>query len=262
MKRPVRSSLAVSRVTRARAIASEIEREILESPLEPGVRLGTKSELQRRFSVAPATVGEALRILESGHFITTRPGPGGGVFVGTPPLRVRLRDAFLDFEPGDAPFADCLIVRNALEPLICRDAARHCTPDDASALHSIVAEMSLQREDAKQLLLLGWRLHRRIAEMSQNGPLRSIYLTLLDFIEDGLHDARAAATRDPEDDFAIHRDLAEAIIGGDPETLEAAILRHTPVVDVASSPKATGTSPSFVEVGSAAEPYVEPASRP
>jgi GntR family transcriptional repressor for pyruvate dehydrogenase complex len=226
------------RFSRAELIAQAIESELREREVALGARIGTRAELRARFAVAPATVSEALRILETRGLITTRPGPGGGIFAARAPQQVLLRDALLEFETGEAPYADCLIVRNALEPLVCRQAARHCTPDDAADLRSIVARMTAAGGDPQALLLLGWQLHRRVAGVCRNVPLRSLYLTLLDFVESGLREVHAADSQVYGRDLEIHAELAEAIVAGEPERLERAIARHTPRVDELIEPPA------------------------
>ena len=72
---------------------------------------------------------------------------------------------------------------------------------------------------------LNWAFHRRIARGCRNAPLHSIYLTLLDFLEDGL---RPGDLREfhPEDDVAIHRELVDAIEEGPGPRLDAAVGRH------------------------------------
>src|ERR1700716_1586114 len=92
----------VMRVSRAEAVARELEREILEGQ-EPGVRIGTKDDLRTRFSVAVATINEAVRLLEMRGLIEARPGPGGGVFVSRPAARLALRPTVLGFKSGNTP---------------------------------------------------------------------------------------------------------------------------------------------------------------
>jgi DNA-binding FadR family transcriptional regulator len=82
--------LLEARVSRAEAIARELENEIAGGTLEAGERLGTKQDLRRRFGVAVATINEAVRLLEIRGLIQARPGPGGGVFVADSSTRVAL----------------------------------------------------------------------------------------------------------------------------------------------------------------------------
>jgi GntR family transcriptional regulator, transcriptional repressor for pyruvate dehydrogenase complex len=220
------SSLLASRVPRAEAVARDLEAQILGGGLAPGERLGTKDDLRQRFGVAVATVNEAVRLLEMRGLIEARPGPGGGVFVANSSVRVALKRSGLQATWGAARFADCLAVRNGLEPLVCRDAATNRATEDVAALREILAAMEkCAPTDADAYFALNWGLHRRIAKGCRNAPLHSIYLTLLDFLEDGL---RPGDLREfhPEDDVAIHRELIDAIAAGPGPRLEAAVERH------------------------------------
>jgi DNA-binding FadR family transcriptional regulator len=220
------SSLLASRVPRAEAVARDLEAQILGGGLAPGERLGTKDDLRQRFGVAVATINEAVRLLETRGLIEARPGPGGGVFVANSSVRVALKRSGLQATWGAARFADCLAVRNGLEGLVCRDAAMHRTAEDVAALREILAAMEeCAATDADAYFALNWALHRRIAKGCRNAPLHSIYLTLLDFLEDGL---RPGDLREfnPETDVAIHRELVDAIEGGPGPRLDAAVGSH------------------------------------
>jgi DNA-binding FadR family transcriptional regulator len=221
-------SLAAARVPRAEGVARDLEAEILGGGLAPGERLGTKDDLRQRFGVAVATVNEAVRLLEMRGLIEARPGPGGGVFVANSSVRVALKRGTLRATWGPARFEDCMVVRNSLEPLVCRDAAAHRTDADVRDLRQIVAEMERHAGDGHAYLELNWALHRRIARLCRNAPAHSIYLTLLDFLEDGL---LAADLRrlDATADVAVHRELVAAIEAGPGRRLDAVIERHAAI---------------------------------
>jgi DNA-binding FadR family transcriptional regulator len=212
------------RVPRAEAVARDLEAEILGG-LAPGERLGTKEDLRQRYGVAVATVNEAVRLLEMRGLIEARPGPGGGVFAAESSVRVALKRSRPEAAWGNARYEDCLAVRNGLEPLVCRDAARHRRPEDLRELERIVADMERHASDPAALMALNWAFHRRVAKMCRNAPLHSIYLTLIDFLEDGLRTARPRAF-EHGDDVATHRELVAAIGEGPGPRLEAAIERH------------------------------------
>jgi DNA-binding FadR family transcriptional regulator len=223
------SSMLASRVPRAEAVARDLEAQILGGGLAPGERLGTKDDLRQRFGVAVATVNEAVRLLEMRGLIEARPGPGGGVFVANSSVRVALKRSGMQATWGAARFADCLAVRNGIEALVCRDAATHRTPEDVAALRRIVDAMeACAATDANAYFELNWALHRRIARGCRNAPLHSIYLTLLDFLEDGL---RPGDLREfhPELDVAIHREIVDAIEDGPGPRLDTAVERHVAI---------------------------------
>ena len=156
-------ALVRSRVSRAEEVAHELEVEITGGGLRPGDWLGTKDGLRQRFGVAVATINEAVRLLEMRRYVEARPGPGGGIFVAVSSGRIRLGSFILGFRWGSASFADCMDVRDALEPLVCRDAARHSKPDDIRALKKILAGMERRQDAPPDYLRLDWALHRRLA---------------------------------------------------------------------------------------------------
>jgi DNA-binding FadR family transcriptional regulator len=219
------------RISRAEELSRRLEQEIVDNGLPAGERLGTKEEIRNRFGYAVATVNEALRLLETRGLIEARPGPGGGMFVAAPSSRVRLNHLVLGFKVDDAPFEDCLEVRNALEPLVCREAAAHCRPADAKALRAIITRMRKQTGNPAAFLRLNWDLHRRMAKMATNAPLKTLYLTLLDFVDDGLADVTGDEFFDAETNLAVHEELVEAVIDGDPKRLAKAIEEHTPMAN-------------------------------
>jgi DNA-binding FadR family transcriptional regulator len=219
------------RASRAQGLAEHLEQHIVDNSLTSGDRLGTKDEIRRQFRVAAATVNEALRILEMKDLVQARPGPGGGVFVAAPAVQVKLNHLVLGFRAGDAPFSDCLAVRNALEPLVCREASRYRNAKDVRAFRSIIARMERSVDDPAQFLRLNWDLHRRLAAVARNQPLKSLYLTLLDFVEGELADVRGDEGFDARDNLAVHRELIEAIVEGDQQRLRRAIDAHMPIAE-------------------------------
>jgi DNA-binding FadR family transcriptional regulator len=173
------SSLLASRVSRAEAIARELEREIAGGTHAPGDRLGTKADLRGRFGVAVATVNEAVRLLELRGLITARPGPGGGVFVATPSGRTSRGQLALGFDWGPDSLDDAVEVLDALEPLVHGDAAGRRTKADVTALTKLLGQMEAAAEDRVAYLTLSMSLRRRVARVSRNAPLRSLYRTLV-----------------------------------------------------------------------------------
>jgi DNA-binding FadR family transcriptional regulator len=218
-----------ARVSRAELVARELEREIADER-ESGDRLGTKEDLRKRFGVAVATVNEAVRLLEMRGMIEARPGPGGGVFVARPAARVALSHLVLGFKSGSTTYQECLEVRDALEPLIDSHAARYHRVSDIRELNRIVKSMAAVKDDPAAFFKCNWALHRRIAELCRNSPLRSMYLALIDFLEYSI-DRAEFARFDGDAMVAVHRDLVSAIDRGEGPELDAAIEAHAPTAD-------------------------------
>jgi DNA-binding FadR family transcriptional regulator len=219
-------SLVHARTSRAELVARELEREIVDER-EPGEHLGTKDELRQRFGVAVATVNEAVRLLETRGLIEARPGPGGGVFAARAAARVTLAHSVLGVRADGTTYAECLEVRDALEPLICGHAARYHRAADIRALNALVDRMATQQDDPRGFFQTNWRLHRRIARLCRNAPLRSMYLTLLDVLEPIVDGAEHGAFDGPGH-VRVHRDLVAAIDAGEGPGLDAAVEAHRP----------------------------------
>ncbi len=222
--------MAAADTSLAAALAQSIEQGILDDRLGPG-RLGTKEELQKLYNVAPATLNETIRILQAGGLIEVRRGPHGGVFARTPSPFTRLRRHLHARHDEPALAADCLRVRDALEPMIVEDALHRCTATDAANLKVLYAEMVAAGADANAFLHANWALHRRMADMSANPILRGYYTSLLEFAERELHLAVSATIHDEA--LAplqrVHREIVEAIVRGDAALAHRAVAEHAVV---------------------------------
>ena len=222
------STPLLPRLSRAARVASELEAQIQAQEREPGERIGTKDDLRERFGVAVATINEAVRLLETRGVIEARPGPGGGIFVARPAVRMALMHTVLGFPSENTTYRDYLVIRDALEALICRDAARIAGPTDIDALEEILARMQQSTEDPATFFTANWELHRRLARMTPNAALRSIYLTLLEYLEAMIEEAIISAF-DGVASLAVHRELVAAIAAGPGPRLEAAVAAHAPL---------------------------------
>ena len=216
------------RVSRAAHVARELEASLEADRRRPGERIATKDELRERFGVALATINEAVRLLETRGVIEARPGPGGGIFVARAAVRLALMHTVLGIAPESTTYREYLTVRDALEPLVCRDAARAAAAGDVAELRATVARMEALVDDPPAYFRANWELHRLLALLSPNAPLRSIYLTLVGYLEQALAGAVFDAFDGPAS-AAVHRELVEAIAAGPGPRLEAAIAAHAPL---------------------------------
>ncbi len=208
-------------------LADEIEAAIVSGDITSGHWLGTKDDLRRRYDVAYGTLNETLRILQERGYVTSRTGPGGGLFATMPSSSERLQRLLSNFpEPGS--LRECAEVRHALEEAVSVDAARSRTRADITDLRRILNGMAEATADAAAYLHQNWRLHRRIAECCRNRVLANLYITLLDANEpqpgfvmpDRFRSAHA------EENFTAHTELVEAIASGSVERARSAVAAH------------------------------------
>jgi DNA-binding FadR family transcriptional regulator len=213
--------------SRAALLADHIEAEIVEGAIPVGSRLGTKEDLRHRHDVAYGTLNEALRILHQRGYVTSRTGPGGGLFASTPTATLQLCQLVVGFREGGT-FADCAVVRLALEEPVALDAARSRTRSDIADLEANVARCAAARHDPAAYLYENWQLHRRIAQICSNRILGNLYTTLLDASESQLREVVPHPTFEStvDENLAAHRALVEAIAAGSDELVAAAVHRH------------------------------------
>lgn len=198
--------------------------------LEPGQRLGTKVDLQTECGVSKGTFNEALRLLQHRGVITLRPGPGGGLFAAAPTPMARLGNSLLALDQATTSVNDAMRVRDCLEPLLVADAVEHGSLADVKDLWSMIGSMrsAVDNDDAKRFLEANWSLHRRIAEITPNQMLRSIYLNLMAIIDE--HTVNVLPSEEkPLDEYIrerlhLHIDIVAAIEARDPS--RAAELMH------------------------------------
>ena len=214
-------------ISTASSLADEIEAAIIAGDISSGHWLGTKDDLRRKYDVAYGTLNETLRILQERGYVTSRTGPGGGLFATVPSPSERLQRLLSNFaEPGS--LRDCAEVRHALEEAVSIDAARSRTRADIADLRRIAGGMAAATADGAEYLHQNWRLHRRIAACCRNRVLANLYVTLLDANEPqpGLVVPDRYRTAAPAENLIAHEELVEAIASGSVERARAAVAAH------------------------------------
>ena len=215
--------------SRAEEVVRRIETLILERGAESNTRLGSKEQLRQSFQIAHGTMNEAMRVLETRGLIELRRGPQGGVFVAAPSIYLRLSNVFLGFRKSSDSIPQCLAVRDQLEVLTAVEAAK-AAPQNQEAvreLYEILGRMYETVGTPQETLKWNWRLHRHISQMGANHVLTGIYLTLLDYIEQELTEVCPVPTYGrSERVLQMHRDIVDAIAGGDPVKAAEAAKRH------------------------------------
>jgi DNA-binding FadR family transcriptional regulator len=127
------------------------------------------------------------------------------------------------------PVADAVAVRDALEPLVAREAAQHHKPVDVFELQALLHEMaSAVADDAPRFLRANWALHTRIGEIVRNGVLRAMYLALTRYIEE---QSTAAGMPLPvpahlQHMLELHTGMIDAIARGDAEQAASLAEQH------------------------------------
>jgi DNA-binding FadR family transcriptional regulator len=205
-----------------------IEALIFARCIEHGTRLGTKENLRRRFEVSPATMSEAVRLLEARDIIMTRRGREGGVFVVAAPKQIPLSEVLLGLKHNAALIEQCQAVFNQLEPLVFVEATKAANLDALAELQRLVQNMAVAVDQPTELFTLSWRLYRDIAKMGVNAVLTGIYTTLLTFLEMEIGQAVAPVPNysNPQQVVVKSGELIKAIGSGNIKRVAAVAKRN------------------------------------
>lgn len=218
--------------------------------LPPGARLGTKEELRATCAVSVGTFNETLRLLQSRGLVTVRPGPGGGLFAAEQSPTVRLGNSVLALDAEQTGVAEAMRIRDALEPLLIEDALWYGSAADIADLRQELARMAqaVAEEDSRGFVLANWHLHARIAAISPNQLLRSLYTSLLETIESHTLSV-LPGTEQPLQEYvqerhALHVAIVDALQERDrPRALELIALHNTGTA-ADSGPTNSGVTPA------------------
>ncbi len=192
-------------------IQQRIRDDILAGELVFGTRV-TTAELAQRYGVSQMPIREALRELRGEGLVTMEPNRGA-----------RIRSIDPDF------VGNIFDIRNALEVLMVRRAARLRTPEQVARMRAIELDLEacVQRQDYAGALLANRHLHQLISEMAANPDAQQ----LLDrhwLLLAGLWREYKYSPERYEGVINDHRHMIESISDGDAEA--AAILTHAHVL--------------------------------
>lgn len=177
---------------------------IITGRLEAGSRV-RESDIAEELGISRVPVREAMAMLE-GEGLLTSMSPRGGVVVTE--LKTRDVEDFFD-------------IRERLEGLAARLAARRAQPGDIRRLRWYIAEGRAAAEDGREEDLSAANLdfHTSISRMADNSTLSS----MLEVV--GVHLRwNAIPNRDPLEVLGDHERIAEAIAAGNEDDAERLIL--------------------------------------
>lgn len=208
----------------------------------PGARLGTKVQLRELCEVSVGTFNEAVKLAQSRGCVTSRPGPGGGIFAAEQSPIVRLGNSVLALDGDATSVAEAVRLRDALDPLLVEDALWHSSAADFGAMRACLATMAagIAADDPTAFIRGNWALHAKIAEVSPNAMLRSIYISLLELIESHTLSVRAGELQSLPDYIAarydLHVQIVDAIEHRDRPLALALIAEHNTTVSEPPKP--------------------------
>ncbi len=205
----------------AAAIASRLQKAIMDGTYAFGSRLPAERDLATHFGASRSTVREALRRLEEQRLLTRR--IGSGTFVSHRPAPDGSSIAELT-----SPL-ELIDVRLALEPRIARLAAVNATARDLDRMAEALERVEEAGDDREAFSKADERFHLLLAECTRNPLLLSLYRQINDVrshaqwgrMKEKILTAKRIGSYNRD-----HRQLYEALRSRDAEGAEATIEAH------------------------------------
>ncbi|WP_258395067.1 MULTISPECIES: FCD domain-containing protein [unclassified Streptomyces] len=194
-------------------VIDQLRREITSGRWPVGEKIPPESSLVRTLGVSRLSVREAVRALVHAGLLATRQGDGTYV-TASDETSVALTRLLADVADRDVEE-----VRQGLDVVAARLAARRRTPADLEELRAIAARRQLhyKAEELKEFVEADIAFHLCVARAGHNPLLLDLYTTLSTALRDTiLADDMRHSTTD------AHQDLLEAIEAGDPVAADAA----------------------------------------
>lgn len=148
----------------------------------PGERIGSKDTLREKCAVSVGTFNEAIKLALDRGVISSRPGPGGGLFALEPPPLARMNSWFRAATGNDGALENAMAIRGALAPLLAAEVLASVTEADLAELEVRLALVHREHErgDVIEYVWAAWNLHAKVASISSNALLEALYLSTMD----------------------------------------------------------------------------------
>jgi DNA-binding FadR family transcriptional regulator len=169
----------------AARVAQEIVQTIYDENLAPGDRYLSEADALARHNVSRATYREALRFLEFQGVIRVRAGPSGGTFVDKPDWPHLTSTFALLLQFADAPIAQVMSARAALEPEMARQAAQNATAAQVGEMEALLALAEQRVADAASFTAAYRRFWAALAAATGNAVSAMLWPALRALVDSG-----------------------------------------------------------------------------
>lgn len=209
------------------AIATRIEKLILEGALRPGEKLASERELAQRLDVSRPSLREAIdKLVERGLLTASRGGTSVAQFLL--PIMTPLANLYRDHENAAA---DYLEFRQWVEAQAARAAAERATEVDRAAIGACLADMrkAHKSKNFTREAQADVSLHILVYEASHNFIVLHVMRALSELLRNNVFFNRENLYVRPgvrDKLLAQHIAIGEAVIAGDPDRAEEAAAAH------------------------------------
>ncbi|TWG92056.1 DNA-binding FadR family transcriptional regulator [Mesorhizobium sp. J18] len=241
----VRSAAQISPIVVPKAsdiLASQLRQMIVQGDLRPGSLLPSERDLVAESGLSRTSVRDALRVLESEGFVTTKVGRSGGSVVTLPGRDVVARSVELFVRTHGIRLDSLLECRVAVEPTLARLAARHRTPQELENIVDLHEQFVASVGDVQRYKRINLEWHLAIARCSRNEPLIALMEAITMPIRDAMDYQHVTTPEMRDAAVKAHTVILKAIREQDEQGASRRMERHvTAYRDVATGVAANGS---------------------
>ncbi|MBZ9537779.1 GntR family transcriptional regulator [Modicisalibacter tunisiensis] len=198
--------------TLAERVFNQLQDAIVRGELAPGTKI-TEPGLAKTYGISRGPLREAMRRLETHRLIERVPHVGARV------VKLSMRELLELFD-----------VREAMESMAARLAARHMTAEEIAGLREVLAfherQTDLSRGEAYYQREGDLDFHYRIVQGSHNRMLMTLLCDDLYYLVRLYRTQFSASGARPQRAFVEHHRIVDAIEAGDEELAELLMRRH------------------------------------
>ncbi|MEO0669760.1 MAG: FadR/GntR family transcriptional regulator [Pseudomonadota bacterium] len=214
-------------------VVRQIEDMIVQGILAEGARLPSERDLAARLDISRPKVRDALKALEEMGLLTIRHGEGTFVAQLTGQA---MQPALIDlYARHGRAFQDYLEYRRAQEGFAAALAATRATPTDRTVIARHLEALEQAEDDPDASREADVLFHSAIVQASHNTMLIHMMASIYDLTRRGVfYNRRYLRTLDGTGARLLqqHRDIAAAVLGGDPEAARTAAEAHLDFVEL------------------------------
>lgn len=207
-------------------LASQLRQMIVQGHLKPGNLLPSERDLVTKSGLSRTSVRDALRVLESEGFVTTKVGRSGGSMVTLPGRDVVARSVELFVRMHGIRLGSLLECRVAVEPMLARLAARSRTAEQLEEITNLHAEFEESVGDVQSYKSKNLEWHLSVARASGNEPLIALIEAISMPIRDAMDYQQATTPELRDEAVKAHRAILEAIRKQDETSAYRRMERH------------------------------------
>jgi GntR family transcriptional repressor for pyruvate dehydrogenase complex len=214
-------------------LAGELRRQILTGMIAPGTPLPAERELVSQTGLSRGSVREALRVLETEHLVSIRPGRHGGPVARRPGDESLAKYISLFVHGRGISLLALMQTRLALEPALAALAASNRTDEELQSLIRLTDDVERAFPDTPLFLSENVKWHCAVAAASHNELLRAFMVAISSMVYKATAIENFASDDVRKVVVAAHRRIVDAIVAQDAEAAHRRMARHLSAVTAA-----------------------------